>query len=75
MYKECLIIFGESLRKTVDCFRRDGLSQSNGDESFRQGYLMGLHRTFTLLQQAADVYKIPIQTISLEGLDEQGFLK
>ena len=75
MYKQCLIMFGEAFRKAVDDFRQNGLSQSNGDEAFRQGYLMGLHRAFTILEQAADTYDIPVEEISLDGLDEQDFLK
>jgi hypothetical protein len=51
MYKEFSIMFGESFRKAVDDFLKNGASLSGGDESFRKGYLMGLHRVFTLMEQ------------------------
>lgn len=75
MYKEFSIMFGESFRKAVDDFLKNGASLSGGDESFRKGYLMGLHRVFTLMEQAADVCDISIESISLEGLAEHDFLR
>lgn len=74
MYEEFSVMFGESFRNVVDEFRKSGATLSGGDESFRQGYLLGLHRVFTLLEQAAETYNIPIEAISLDGLAEQDFL-
>ena len=74
MYQKFSVMFGESFRKSLDEFRRNGEYLSNADESFRKGYLMGLHRVFTLMEQAADIYNIPLEEISLDGLTEQDFL-
>ena len=75
MYKEFSIMFGESFRRAVDDFLKNGASLSGGDESFRHGYLMGLHRVFTLMEQAADACDISLEAISLGGLTENDFLR
>lgn len=74
MYRSFSIMLGESFRKEADEFIKNGVVLSDYNESFRKGYLMGLHRTFTLMEQAADAYKIPLEEISLDGLTETDFL-
>lgn len=74
MYEEFSVMVGEAFRKSVDDFLKNGLLISNGDESYRSGYLMGLHRLFTIMEQSADVYDIPLEAIGLNGLTEEDFV-
>lgn len=75
MYEYYAVTLGESFRKSLEDFRDHQDVLTGGDESFRQGYLMGLHRVFTLMEQAADASDIPLESISLSGLSENDFMK
>lgn len=39
------------------------------DASYEEGYLMGLHRIITLMQQQAEAFNIPLDKISLHDID------
>lgn len=75
IYESFAITLGESFNQSIEDFLSNGRTLSDGNESFRRGYLMGLHRAFTLMQQAAEANGISLETISLDMISEEDFLK
>lgn len=74
MFKNYSITLGESFRDVVEEAISDhGLSFCE-NESFKRGYLLALHRVFTLMTQSADDYNVPLEIISVESLTEEHFL-
>jgi hypothetical protein len=73
MYENYSITLGESFRDIINEIF-SGESSLGHDESFKMGYVMALHRVFTLMAQAADAYDIPLETLSLDSLTEEQFL-
>ncbi|NGX56657.1 MAG: hypothetical protein K1060chlam5_00900 [Candidatus Anoxychlamydiales bacterium] len=39
------------------------------DSSYEEGYLMGIHRIITLMQQQAEAFGISLEKISLHNID------
>lgn len=74
MYRGFCVTLGESFRVSVGDFIKNGRRLSGGNESYRQGYLMGLQRAFTLMVQAADIYEISLEELSLADLKDEDFL-
>jgi hypothetical protein len=75
MYSGFAVMIGESFRESVQDFKKNGKSLSNGDESFRQGYLMGLYRVFTLIEQAAENNGISLEEIGISEIKDEDFLR
>jgi hypothetical protein len=75
MYEQFSVMIGESFREAVEEFYKNGTSLSGGSDSFQQGYSMGLHRMFTLIEQAADVCGVSLEDIGLSELSESDFLR
>lgn len=44
-------------------------SDSSENRQFEIGYLMGLHRVISLMQQQAEGFNIPLEDMNLEDID------
>jgi hypothetical protein len=74
-YERFSVMLGESFRHSLEDFRKEWRSLTNTNHPFRDGYLLAFHRMFTLIEQAASVYEIPLDKLGLDGLNEQDFLE
>ena len=72
MFENYSITLGESFRKVVEEVLSGGTLCGESD-SFKRGYLMALHRVFTLMTQAGDAYGVPLEALSLDSLTEEQF--
>jgi hypothetical protein len=75
MFENFAVMVGESFKVAYRDFVDNASTLSGDDKSFESGYLMGLHRMFTLLEQAADACEIPMTDISLGEMTEEDFFK
>jgi hypothetical protein len=64
-YEGYVSVFGEAFRHIVD----EAVEKGAASE-FETGYLMGLHRAVTLMQQTAEAYEIPADVLGVADLDE-----
>ncbi len=39
------------------------------DEDYKTGYMMGLHRSISLMQQQAEAFGLPLEKINLSDID------
>ena len=68
-YQGYVIVLGEAL----DQIARESIAERRGGGPFDQGYLMGLHRAVTLMQQTAEQFEIPPNDLGVAGVDEAEF--
>lgn len=66
-----VIVMGEALRHIV----QESIAErrASGDP-FDHGYLMGLQRAVTLMQQTAEQFEIPADDLGIADIDETEFL-
>lgn len=62
----------EYAREAIDDHAK---AKGSDSENFKCGYMMGLHRFVTLMQQQADSFDIKLEDIGLDDIDESEFLK
>jgi hypothetical protein len=63
-------VFGEAFGQIV----RQRIAEHRGStEPFEQGYLLGLHRAVTLMQQTADQFDIPANDLGVADIGEAEF--
>ena len=54
---------------------QESIAERRGSaDPFDQGYLMGLQRAVTLMQQTAEQFKIPPDDLGVANIDETEFL-
>ena len=70
-YEGYVQVFGEAFRQIV---RERIAEHRSSDEPFEQGYLLGLHRVVTLMQQTAEQFDIPADDLGVADIDEAEFL-
>jgi hypothetical protein len=69
-YEGYVAVFGEAFRQIVD----ERMAKHRGSANpFEQGYLMGLHRAVTLMQQTAEQFEIPSADLGVADIDETEF--
>jgi hypothetical protein len=65
-------VLGEALRHIV----QETIAERGGSaDPFDHGYLMGLHRVITLMQQTAEQFEIPPDDLGVADIDETMFLR
>lgn len=70
-YEGYVQVYGEAFRQIV----RDRIAEHRGtSDPFEQGYLLGLQRAVTLMQQTADIYDIPADDLGVADIDETEFI-
>ena len=69
-YEAYVSVLGEALREILD--ERIANRRASADP-FDQGYMMGLHRVVTLMQQTAEQFEIPADKLGVADLDESAF--
>jgi hypothetical protein len=69
-YEGYVRVFGEAFRQIV---RERIAEHAGGSESFEQGYLLGLHRAVTLMQQTAEQFDVPADALGVADIDENEF--
>ena len=62
--------YGEAFRQIV---RERIAEHAGGSDPFEQGYLVGLHRAVTLMQQTAEQFDIPADDLGVADIDESQF--
>ena len=75
-YKDCL----QHVGVTAKMYAREAIKEhvdanNESDEDYSAGYMMGLHRMITLMQQQADVFEIPLKELDLSDIDGTDFFK
>jgi len=69
-YEGYVQVFGEAFRQIV-CER---IAEHGGSsEPFERGYLLGLHRAVTLMQQTGEQFDIPADYLGVADIDESEF--
>ena len=66
-YEGYINVLGEALREIV----LEAMTEPR--DEFRQGYLTGLHRVVTLMQQTAETYEIPPEALGVANIQENQF--
>jgi hypothetical protein len=70
-YEGFVQVFGEAFSQIV----RDRIAQHRGSSGpFERGYLLGLHRAVTLMQQTAEQFGVPADALGVADIDESEFL-
>ncbi|HET6941163.1 MAG TPA: hypothetical protein VFH89_03265 [Sphingomicrobium sp.] len=70
-YEGYVQVFGEAFGQMV----RERIAEHKGtSEPFERGYLLGLHRAVTLMQQTAEQFDIPTNDLGVADIDETEFL-
>jgi hypothetical protein len=74
-YEGYVRVLGEALNEVAlkAKFDKDA-SVGTEDEDYQSGYLLGLHRVVTLMQQTAEIYKIPRDALGLNDLQEEDLI-
>ena len=67
-----VIVLGEALRHIV----QESIAERRGSTNpFDHGYLLGLQRAVTLMQQTAQQFEIPPDDLGVADIDETEFLR
>jgi broad specificity phosphatase PhoE len=66
IYENYLRDLGDLLREIAQAAKQN--HEQTGTD-FTAGYLSGLHRTVSLMQQQAEAFGIPLEKIKLDGID------
>ena len=66
LYESYCLDLGTLVRETA-MDARERHQKQNTD--FSSGYLMGMYRIITLMQQQAEAFGMPLEAINLDGLD------
>ena len=74
-YKNYLIDLGTLTKEYArEAIAENISAKGSEDEGYKAGYMMGLHRLVTLMQQQAESFDIPLNEIGLADIDESEFL-
>ena len=69
-YEGYVKVYGEAFRHIV----RESIAEHRGTaDPFQQGYLLGLNRAVTLMQQTAEIYDIPADALGVADIDDNQF--
>ncbi|ABK49614.1 hypothetical protein Shewana3_3391 [Shewanella sp. ANA-3] len=72
--KNYLLDLGNILSEYAVEAKVDALAKSETQgHDFAQGYLMGLHRVITLMQQQAEAFSLSLADVGLAKIDEDFF--
>lgn len=74
MLESFIVMLGESLRHYMNEAISDKLP-SSGNTEFHNGRLIALQRVFSLIEQAADICDVPLESISMSGIHDDDFLR
>jgi len=70
-YEAFAVTLGEAMQElAVEAMAKRDASIGADNESFQDGYLSAFHRVITLIQQQADLFDIPLERLSLDGIKE-----
>ena len=66
-YQSYLISLGEIIKEyAAEAKRNKDLAMQTKNEEFATGYLCGLHRIITLMQQQAEIFDISLHELGLD---------
>jgi hypothetical protein len=69
-YEGYVLVFGEAFREIV----RESIAAHRGNGNpFDQGYLCGLNRAVSLMQQTAEQFGIPADELGVAEFDDNAF--
>jgi hypothetical protein len=67
LYKSYCIAFGESFKESIfDAIKKKEESLGTKNEDFNTGYLCGIHRVVTLMQQQAEIFELPFNELGID---------
>lgn len=69
-YQSYCVSLGEPLKEyVIEAKRRKDNSIGSKEESFLTGYLCGIHRIITLMQQQAEAYDLPLNELGVDFME------
>jgi hypothetical protein len=72
VYKHYLHDLGFLIRDlSIQATKEQDAAVGSSDREYAVGYLMGLHRVVSLMQQQAEAFQIPLSDLNLAGLDPE----